>query len=116
MNTDNIKIIEQAWERRELLSNENTKEVIRRVIEKLDKGLLRVAEKINGKWIVNDWIKKAIIMYFPIQKMETIELGPLEFHDKIKLKSNYAKLKVRVVPHAIARYGAFLQEGVIMMP
>jgi 2,3,4,5-tetrahydropyridine-2-carboxylate N-succinyltransferase len=90
--------------------------VIRRVIEKLDKGLLRVAEKINGKWIVNDWIKKAIIMYFPIQKMETIELGPLEFHDKIKLKSNYAKLKVRVVPHAIARYGAFLQEGVIMMP
>jgi 2,3,4,5-tetrahydropyridine-2-carboxylate N-succinyltransferase len=99
-----------------LLSNESTKEVIRVVIDKLDKGVLRVAEKINGKWIVNDWIKKAIIMYFPIQKMETIELGPLEFHDKIKLKSNYAKLKVRVVPHAIARYGAFLQEGVIMMP
>ena len=116
MNNDSIKTIEQAWGKKELLSLEKTKETIREVIEQLDNGILRVAEKNNGRWLVNNWIKKAIIMYFPIQKMETIELGPLEFHDKMKLKSNYAKLKVRVVPHAIARYGAFLQEGVILMP
>jgi 2,3,4,5-tetrahydropyridine-2-carboxylate N-succinyltransferase len=116
MNKDSIDTIEQAWEKRELLSLEKTQETIKDIIEKLDKGLIRVAEQYNGKWIVNDWIKKAIIMYFPIQKMETIELGPLEFHDKMKLKSNYAKLEVRVVPHAVARYGAFLQKGVIMMP
>ena len=115
MNKDSINIIEQAWEKRELLSFKETQETIRDIIEKLDKGVIRVAEKNNEKWIVNNWIKKAIIMYFPIQKMETIEIGPLEFHDKMKLKSNYKKLGVRVVPHAIARYGAFLQKGVIMM-
>ena len=116
MKYDKIKIIENAWKSRELLSKKQTQETIRDIIEKLDQGSIRVAKKDNGKWIVNDWIKKAIIMYFPIQKMETIEIGPLEFHDKMKLKSNYEKLGVRVVPHAIARYGAFLQKGVIMMP
>ena len=116
MNKESINVIEQAWEKRELLSFKETQETIRDIIEKLDKGVIRVAEKNNEKWIVNNWIKKAIIMYFPIQKMETIEIGPLEFHDKMKLKSNYKKLGVRVVPHAIARYGAFLQKGVIMMP
>jgi 2,3,4,5-tetrahydropyridine-2-carboxylate N-succinyltransferase len=82
----------------------------------LDKGELRVAEPLNGGWQVNEWIKKAVIMYFPIQKMETIEVGPFEFHDKIALKKNYQALGVRVVPHAIARYGSYLSKGVIMMP
>lgn len=109
-------IIEQAWENRELLNDSKTQESIRYIIEELDKGRLRVSDKVEGNWIVNEWIKKAVILYFPIQKMETLEAGPMEFHDKMKLKSNYAKLGVRVVPHAVARYGAFLAKGVIMMP
>ena len=108
--------IEQAWDNRELLKDENTQVAIREVIEMLDKGKLRTAEPIDGGWQVNDWVKKAVIMYFPIQKMETIEVGIFEFHDKMKLKTNYAEQGVRVVPHAVARYGAFLQKGVIMMP
>ena len=99
-----------------MLNQENTQNTIHQIIEEVDKGKLRVAEPENQNWKVNDWIKKAIILYFPIQKMETIEIGPLEFHDKMKLKSNYKELGVRVVPHAIARYGAFLSNGVIMMP
>jgi 2,3,4,5-tetrahydropyridine-2-carboxylate N-succinyltransferase len=110
------EIIEAAWLNRELLKEENTQKTIRSVIEDLDKGKLRVAEPVADKWQVNDWVKKAVILYFPIQKMETIEIGPLEFHDKMLLKRNYAQLGVRVVPHAIARYGAFLASGVIMMP
>jgi 2,3,4,5-tetrahydropyridine-2-carboxylate N-succinyltransferase len=110
------EIIEAAWLNRELLKEENTQKTIRSVIEDLDKGKLRVAEPVGDKWQVNDWVKKAVILYFPIQKMETIEIGPLEFHDKMLLKRNYAQLGVRVVPHAIARYGAFLASGVIMMP
>ena len=109
-------IIEQAWDNRELLNDSNTQENIRYVIEELDKGRLRVSEPVEGQWIVHEWIKKAVILYFPIQKMETLEAGPMEFHDKMKLKSNYADLGVRVVPHAVARYGAFLAKGVIMMP
>ena len=109
-------IIEQAWDNRELLNDSKTQESIRYVIDELDKGRLRVSESIEGKWIVHEWIKKAVILYFPIQKMETLEAGPMEFHDKMKLKSNYADLGVRVVPHAVARYGAFLAKGVIMMP
>ena len=116
MKTNQISIIEKAWKNRELLLDEKTKDTIRKIINSLDEGTTRVAENKEGNWIVNDWIKKAIIMYFPIQKMETIEAGPLEFYDKMKLKSNYAKLKVRVVPHAIARFGAFLAPGVILMP
>jgi len=109
-------IIEQAWNNRELLKEENVQLSIKQVIELLDKGLLRVAEPNGVEWIVNEWVKKAVVMYFPIQKMETIEVGPFEFHDKMKLKTNYAELGVRVVPHAVSRYGAYLAKGVIMMP
>jgi 2,3,4,5-tetrahydropyridine-2,6-dicarboxylate N-succinyltransferase len=109
-------IIEQAWDNRELLNDNNTQESIRYIIEELDKGRLRVSDKKDDKWTVNEWIKKAVILYFPIQKMETLEAGPMEFHDKMKLKTNYADLGVRVVPHAVARYGSFLAKGVIMMP
>ena len=109
--------IEKAWNDRELLKDSQTQNAIREVIELLDKGKLRIAEPTNeGKWKVNDWLKKAVILYFPIQQMETIEVGPMEFHDKMKLKRNYAQLGVRVVPHAVARYGAYLASGVIMMP
>ena len=111
-----IEIINSAWEDRSLLNDSKTQNTIHQIIEEVDKGRLRVAEQTNNNWQVNDWIKKAIILYFPIQKMETIEVGPLEFHDKMKLKSNYKELGVRVVPHAIARYGAFIASGVIMMP
>ena len=109
-------IIEAAWENRELLKQESVKEDIRRVIELLDKGKLRTAEPNGGEWQVNEWVKKAVIMYFPIQQMETLEAGIFEFHDKIALKKNYAELGVRVVPQAIARYGSYLAPGVIMMP
>jgi 2,3,4,5-tetrahydropyridine-2,6-dicarboxylate N-succinyltransferase len=110
-------IIEAAWENRELLKESATQEAIKAVIEQLDKGQIRVAEpKGNGSWKANEWVKKAVILYFPICKMETIEVGPFEFHDKIPLKRDYASQGVRVVPHAIARYGAFLESGVIMMP
>lgn len=110
-------IIESAWEDRSLLSENQTIEAIELVIEQLDKGILRVAEPLpNGDWQVNEWVKKAVVMYFPIRKMETIELGSFEFHDKMALKTNYASLGVRVVPLAVARYGAFLAPGVIMMP
>ena len=108
--------IEKAWEKRALLENPSTQEAIHYVMEELDKGRLRVAEPKTDHWQVNSWIKKAVILYFPIQKMETLEAGPMEFHDKMKLKTNYAELGVRVVPHAVARYGAFISSGVIMMP
>ncbi|MCX6196908.1 MAG: 2,3,4,5-tetrahydropyridine-2,6-dicarboxylate N-succinyltransferase [Flavobacteriia bacterium] len=110
-------IIESAWENRDLLKESATIKAIESVIELLDKGLLRVAEPTSdGSWIVNEWVKKAVILYFPIRTMETIEVGPFEFHDKMALKGNYKELGVRVVPHAIARYGAFVARGVIMMP
>lgn len=110
-------IIEAAWENRALLDQAETRQAIEQVIEDIDKGRLRVAEpKEDGSWQVNEWVKKAVVMYFPIRKMETIEVGPFEFHDKMALKKNYAELGVRVVPHAIARYGAFVAPGVIMMP
>ncbi len=111
------RTIEQAWEDRYLLREVSVRESILAVIELLDKGKIRIAEPTeNGDWKVNDWVKKAVVLYFPIQKMETIELPPFEFHDKIPLKTNYKELGVRVVPHAIARYGSFLEKGVIMMP
>src|SRR6187399_612147 len=108
--------IEKIWEDRSLLQTSESQELIRAVVEKLDKGTLRVAEPNENGWQVNEWIKKAVILYFPIQQMETIEVGPFEFHDKIKLKRNYKELGVRVVPHAIARHGSYLSKGVIMMP
>jgi 2,3,4,5-tetrahydropyridine-2,6-dicarboxylate N-succinyltransferase len=108
--------IEEAWEYRELLKNKITREAINEVISQLDKGLLRVAEPTEGGWKVNEWIKKAVIMYFPISQMETIEVGPFEFYDKIPLKKNFKALEVRVVPHGLARYGSYLSKGVILMP
>jgi len=110
------KIVEKAWDNRELLNNEETKTAIRQVIDLLDRGKVRVAAPSKDGWVVNQWIKKAVILYFPVQKMEVIETGPFEFHDKIRLKRNYSELGVRVVPHAIARYGAFISKGVVMMP
>ena len=110
------QIIEQAWNDRELIKNKEIQDAIRCVIEKLDKGELRVAEQSGGSWIVNEWVKKAVILYFPIQQMETIEVGPFEFYDKIALKKDYKTLGIRVVPHAIARYGSFIASGVVMMP
>jgi 2,3,4,5-tetrahydropyridine-2-carboxylate N-succinyltransferase len=106
--------IEAIWENRSLLVN--NKQLIFDVIEKIDTGQLRVAEKINGLWVVNDWVKKAILLYFPSRDMETFEVGPMEFYDKIPLKKNYAERGVRVVPHAIARHGSFIQKGVVLMP
>lgn len=110
------EIIEKAWDNRELLRNEKTKRAIREVIDLLDRGRERVAENTKDGWVVNQWIKKAVILYFPLQDMEVIEAGPFEFHDKIKLKKNYSELGVRVVPHAVARYGAYISRGVVMMP
>ncbi len=110
-------IIENAWNNRSLLSEKTTQEAIHFIIEEIDKGRLRIAEPIHDSgWIVNEWLKKAVILYFPIQQMNTMELPPFEFHDKMKLKTNYEKLGVRVVPGAIARYGAYIASGVIMMP
>ena len=110
------QIINNAWRNRDLLKESETINCINEVIKLIDKGKLRTAEPINGSWKINEWVKKAVILYFPICKMETIEIGALEFHDKMKLKSGYAKLGVRVVPHAVARFGSFLASGVIMMP
>ncbi|MDF0720399.1 2,3,4,5-tetrahydropyridine-2,6-dicarboxylate N-succinyltransferase [Kaistella sp. PBT33-4] len=108
--------IEEIWANRELLEKDESKVAIREVVSQLDSGTLRVAEPTATGWTVNEWVKKAVVMYFPIQKMETIEVGPFEFHDKIPLKTNYAEKGVRVVPHAIARHGSFVASGVIMMP
>ena len=112
----NKNLIEDAWEKRSMLNDPSVQTEIIQTIELLDKGHIRVAEPGESGWIVNQWIKKAVILYFPIRKMETIEVGPFEFHDKMSLKRNYKSLGVRVVPHAIARYGSYLAPGVIMMP
>ncbi len=109
-------LVESAWENRTFLEYKEYQEAIATVIKKLDEGELRVAEPIGNRWHVNDWIKKAVILYFPIRTMEVEHVGPFVFHDKMKLKTNYKELGVRVVPHGIARYGAFLGKGVIMMP
>ena len=108
--------IENIWDTRELLHTEDSGKSIREVIRQLDLGELRVAEPTENGWKVNEWVKKAVVMYFPIQKMETIEVGPFEFHDKMPLKRNYAEKGVRVVPHAVAREGAYIASGVILMP
>lgn len=109
-------IIEAAWEDRSLLEKEETQNTIRGVIQQLDLGQLRVAEPTANGWQVNEWVKKAVVLFFPIQKMETIEAGPLEFHDKMPLKKGYAEKGIRVVPHAVAREGAYISSGVILMP
>jgi 2,3,4,5-tetrahydropyridine-2,6-dicarboxylate N-succinyltransferase len=109
-------IIEEAWDNREKLKESKTLKAIEAVIEKLDKGELRVAEPAGNEWQVNEWVKKAVVLYFPTRKMETIKAGDLEFYDKIPMKKNHKESGVRVVPHAIARYGAYVAKGVIMMP
>jgi len=110
------EVIEKAWENRGCLKDASVSEVIRKVIAELELGKLRVAEPTDGGWKVNEWIKKAVILYFPLQEMQIIESGPFEFYDKIPLKKGYKQLGVRVVPHAIARYGSYIAPGVIMMP
>lgn len=110
------ELIEKAWDDRSLLKVKEVQIAVKTTIEELDKGVRRVAEPDMLGWKVNEWIKKAVILYFPLREMKTIEVGPFEFHDKIRLKNNYAKLGVRVVPHAIARYGSFINKGVILMP
>ncbi|MEZ5072733.1 MAG: 2,3,4,5-tetrahydropyridine-2,6-dicarboxylate N-succinyltransferase [Bacteroidales bacterium] len=110
------EIIEQAWDNRELLKEKHVQDHIHEVIALLDSGELRVAEKKKEGWQVNDWIKKAVILYFPIRSMETIETPPFEFHDKIPLKTGYKEKGIRVVPHALARHGSYISKGVILMP
>jgi 2,3,4,5-tetrahydropyridine-2-carboxylate N-succinyltransferase len=109
-------IIEQAWENRALLQEKTTTDAIREVIELLDTGKLRVAEPVAEGWQVNEWVKKAVVMYFPIQKMETLHSGIFEYHDKMLLKKDFAEKGIRVVPNAVARYGAYISSGVILMP
>jgi 2,3,4,5-tetrahydropyridine-2-carboxylate N-succinyltransferase len=109
-------IIEQAWEERRLLKDTATQEAVFRTVDMLDKGEIRVAEPAGESWKVNEWVKKAVILYFPLRRMEVIDAGPFEFHDKIPLKKNFRELGVRVVPQALARYGSYLAKGVIMMP
>ncbi|RXR23475.1 MULTISPECIES: 2,3,4,5-tetrahydropyridine-2,6-dicarboxylate N-succinyltransferase [Flavobacterium] len=108
--------IENAWENRELLKEEATQNAIREVINLVDAGTLRVAQPVDGGWQVNEWVKKAVVLYFPIQKMETFEVGIFEYHDKMPLKRGYAEKGIRVVPHAVARHGAYISKGVILMP
>ena len=110
------QIIENAWSNRDLLKVVSTQNSIREVVNKLDAGTLRVAEPTATGWQVNEWVKKAVVLYFPIQKMETFEVGIFEYHDKIPLKRGYAEKGIRVVPHAVARHGAYISKGVILMP
>jgi 2,3,4,5-tetrahydropyridine-2,6-dicarboxylate N-succinyltransferase len=108
--------IEKAWENRELLKEENVISAIREVVNLLDSGKLRVAEPVTDGWQVNEWVKKAVVLYFPIQQMETLEAGIFEYHDKIPLKTGYKEKGIRVVPNAVARHGAYISSGVILMP
>lgn len=110
------QMVESAWDNRDLLQQLPTITAIRQVVELLDSGTLRVAEPTASGWQINEWVKKAVVMYFPIQKMETHQVGIFEFHDKIPLKRNYAEKGIRVVPHAVARHGAYISKGVILMP
>ena len=105
-----------AWANRDLLKDVTYADAVRAVIEEVDKGRLRTASPVDGDWQVNEWVKQAILMYFAIQQMETYVLPPFEFYDKMKLKSGYVSLGVRAVPHAVARYGAFLGRNVVLMP
>ena len=110
------EIIERAWDDRSLLKEEETIKAVRAVIDFLDQGLLRVAEPIDNQWKINEWVKKAVVLYFPIQKMETLEAGIFEYHDKIPLKRNYQEKGIRIVPNAVARHGAYISSGTILMP
>ena len=111
------QLIEQAWEHREALNEKSTREAVLAAIDQLDRGLLRVAEADNeGHWHINEWVKKAILLYFPLQGMQTLEAGPMEYRDKIPLKRGLEERGVRVVPPAVARYGSYLAPGTVMMP
>ena len=116
MNNEIRSIVESAWNERELLKDPKVQHAIRSVIKALDEGTLRIAEPVTDDWITHEWIKKAVILYFPVQNMETTMAGPFEYHDKIPLKTDYEALGVRVVPPAVARYGSFIGKGVILMP
>ncbi len=109
-------LIETAWANRDLLKETNYSDAVRAVIEEVDKGRLRVAEPVGSDWLVNEWVKQAILMYFGIQPMQTWNIEPFEFYDKMLLKNNYKELGVRAVPHAVARYGAYLAKNVVLMP
>lgn len=110
-------LIEQAWEERSLLEKTEYRQAVEEVVRLLDVGQLRVAEKDgNGEWSVKEWVKKAVLLYFPLCGMQTLEAGPMEYHDKIPLKHHFAETGVRVVPPAVARYGAYLAPGAILMP
>ncbi|ALM07583.1 2,3,4,5-tetrahydropyridine-2,6-carboxylate N-succinyltransferase [Sediminicola sp. YIK13] len=114
--TELRQIIEKAWDDRELLKDEKTQEAIRKIIDLLDDGQLRCAEPTADGWQINEWVKKAVVLYFPIQKMETLEAGIFEYHDKMPLKRGYAEKGIRVVPNAVARHGAYISAGTILMP
>lgn len=114
--TELKKIIDFAWDNREALKEANVQETIRRVVDLIDLGKLRCAEPADGKWQINEWVKKAVVLYFPIQKMKTMEVGIFEYHDKIPLKKGYEAKGIRVVPHAVARHGAYISPGTILMP
>ena len=116
MKMDLQKMIKDAWEDRSLLLQVGYEDAIHTVIEEIDKGRLRTASPSENGWKVNEWVKQAILLYFAIQKMETIHLPPFEFYDKMKLKTGVAKLGVRAVPHAVARYGSYLARNVVLMP
>ncbi len=109
-------IIERAWEDRNLLTDARTQKAIREVVDLVDQGKLRCAQPSGDGWQINEWVKKAVVLYFPIQKMETYEVGIFEYHDKIPLKKGYKEKEVRVVPHAVARHGAYIAPGTILMP
>ena len=110
------QIIENAWDNRDQLTESKVQDAIRKVIDLLDVGELRVAEPVIDGWQVNEWVKKAVVLYFPIQKMETLEAGIFEYHDKIPLKRGYKEKGIRVVPHAVARHGSYISKGTILMP
>lgn len=114
--TELRKTIENAWENRELLKTQDTQNAIREVIDLLDAGKLRCAEPTEKGWQINEWVKKGVVLYFPIQKMESIEVGIFEYHDKIPLKRGYKEKGIRVVPHAVARHGSYISPGTILMP
>lgn len=114
--TENQILVEQAYKDRSLLENDRYKDAVRNVIDAVDKGTLRVAKPVADEWEVQQWVKQAILMYFGIQQMQTWTLPPFEFYDKMELKQNYASLGVRAVPHAVARYGAFIGRNVVLMP
>ena len=109
-------LIEAAWENRELLKEQNTQNAIREVIDLIDSGTLRCAEPTANSWQINEWVKKGVVLYFPIQNMEVLEAGIFEYHDKIPLKKGYKEKGIRVVPHAVARHGAYISKGTILMP